>query len=159
MIRSVVGATVSVALCVASAVPALAQDYRYSGFDSPRGAAATASFRVPLGPAGRTARASYGISLGFGQTVGAASPDGSTGARFIRLADLRFDGTGLERAEVATFDFANLKQDRRLNMFDEGDSAGWIAIGVVVAGLAACLLAECFSGGDGVDNNVGNNSQ
>ena len=159
MIRSVVGATVSACLCLASAAPVLAQDYHYSGFDSPRGAAATANVRVPLGTAGRTARASYGVSLGFGHTIGAASPDGRTGARFIRLADLRFDGTGLQRAEVATFDFANLKQDRRLNMFDEGDSAGWIAIGVVVAGLAACLLADCFGGSDDVANNVSNNSQ
>ena len=158
MIRSVVGATVSACLCLAPAAPVLAQDYRYSGFDSPRGAAATAGLRIPLGPSARTAPPSYGVSLGFGRTLGAASSDGSTRSGFVRLAELRFDGSGLRRAEVATFDLAHPRNDRRLNMFDEGESGGWIAIGVVVAGLAACLLAQCFDS-DGVDNNVGNNSQ
>ena len=45
MVRKVVSATVSAALCMLSVAPAMAQDYRYTGFDAPRGATATVNLR------------------------------------------------------------------------------------------------------------------
>ena len=44
--RKMVSAAVSATLCLAPLTPALAQDYRYVGFDSPNGATATAP--VPI---------------------------------------------------------------------------------------------------------------
>ena len=50
---------------------------------------------------------------------------------------------------IATFDLANLDQDRRLNYSSDGDDNTWLIVGgIVVAGLVICLLAECFEGDD-----------
>ena len=51
MVRKFVSATVSAALCLMSvgARHRRAQDYRFTGFDAPRGATATVNLRVPLG--------------------------------------------------------------------------------------------------------------
>ena len=57
MLRKSVSATLSVALCLMSASPALAQEYRFTGFDPPQGATATVNLRVPIG-AGTTSAGS-----------------------------------------------------------------------------------------------------
>jgi hypothetical protein len=144
--RKLVTATVSAALCLASVTPAVAQDYRFSGFDAPRGATATANLRVPLG---RTAKAepSYGLSFGMGKAVGAGF-DGRTVTRQLQLAEIRFGGQGeLKRASLASFDLANLDKDKRMNLTGEGNTL-WIVVGLVAAGVAVCLLADCLDGDD-----------
>jgi hypothetical protein len=147
MVRKIVTATVSAALCMMSVTPVMAQDYRYSGFDAPRGATATLNLRVPLGREAKKAKPTYGLTLGLGQTVG-ADYDGRPISRAIPLADLRFSGAGkLDRAKVASFDLANLDEDERLNLTGEGNTL-WIVVGLVAAGVAICLLADCFSGDD-----------
>ena len=68
--RKFVAATVSAALCMTSMLPgiAAAQEHRFTGFDAPRGATATVNLRIPLGLE-RRSRPSYGLTLGYGQTV------------------------------------------------------------------------------------------
>jgi hypothetical protein len=149
MMRKFVSATVSAALCMASLVPgiAVAQEYRFSGFDAPRGATATVNLRMPFGP-NQQRRASYGLTLGYGQTV-APGLDGRTTARAINVTDFRFSGNGeLRQARVAAFDLANLDDtQRRMNLNGEGNTL-WIVVGLVAAGVAVCLLADCFDGDD-----------
>lgn len=148
MVKKLVFATVSAALCIASVSPALAQEYRPSGFDAPRGATATANLRIPLGaPAKSKAEPSYGLTVGLGKTTG-TGVDGRTTTRQVRLADLRFtDGFKLRNAKVASFDLANLDRDRRMNLSGGGNTV-WIVVGLVAAGVTVCLLAECFEGDD-----------
>jgi len=147
MVRKLVSATVSAALCLMSAAPAMAQDYRFTGFDAPRGATATVNVRVPLGNQTRQ-RVSYGASLRYGQTVGLPTMDGRTTTRSVNLADIRFTGNQVQRARVASLDLANLGQDRRtMNLTGEGNTL-WIVVGLVAAGVAVCLLADCFEGDD-----------
>jgi len=149
MVRKLVSATVSAALCMLSVAPAMAQDYRFSGFDAPRGATATLNLRVPLGTERRqAARPTYGLTLGYGQTVGAPSLDGQTMTRAVRLADIRFSGRELRTARVASFDLANLDQDRRFSNLNGQVSTVWIVVGVVAVGVGVCLIADCFGGDD-----------
>jgi len=144
--RKFVTATVSAALCLACVSPALAQDYRFVGFDAPRGATATANLRIPLGRSAK-AKPSYGLSFGMGKAVGAGY-DGRSVTRQLQLADIRFTGKGeLHRARLASFDLAHLDADKRLNMAG-GDGTLWIVVGVVAAGVAACVAFECFEGDD-----------
>jgi hypothetical protein len=148
--RKLVYATVSAALCLSSVAPAMAQDARLTGLDAPRGATATVNFRVPLGGAPQQAerQMSYGLTLSYGQPVGAPMLDGRTMRRAINLADFRFEPSGeLRNARVASFDLANLDQDRRLNLAGGGGKKSLLVIaGLVAAGVAVCLLAECFEG-------------
>lgn len=148
MVRKLVTATVSAALCVASLLPgiAAAQEYRFTGFDAPRGATATVNLRVPLGRE-QARRASYGLTLGYGQATGAGL-DGRTTTRAVNVADFRFQGDQLRQARVASFDLANLDRSRRqMNLTGEGNTL-WIVVGLVAAGVAVCLLADCFDGDD-----------
>jgi hypothetical protein len=149
MVRKFVSATVSAALCIASVVPsiAMAQEYRFTGFDAPRGATATVNLRVPMGRE-HAQRASYGLTLGYGQEMGTAALDGRTTTRAVNVADFRFSGTELRNARVATFDLANLDQDRRVNNLTGEGNTLWIVVGLVAAGVAVCLLADCFEGDD-----------
>ena len=146
--RKFVSATVSAALCMMSVAPAMAQDYRFSGFDAPRGATATLNLRVPLAAERVRARASYGLTFGYGQTMGAPTFDGRTTSRAVNLADFRFSGGELRNARVASFDLANLDQDRRMNL--RGENSTWLIVGgIIVVGAAVCfLVAECFDGDD-----------
>jgi hypothetical protein len=152
MVRKLVCATVSAALCMLSVAPAMAQDYRFTGFDAPRGATAAVNLRVPLGmsrhEAGR--RMSYGLTLGYGQAVGGQALDGRTTTRAVNLADLRFNRSGeVRNARVASFDLANLDRDRRMSNLSGEVSTVWIIVGVVAVGVGVCLLAlECFDGDD-----------
>ena len=153
MVRKFVSATVSAALCMMSVAPAMAQDYRYNGFDAPRGATATLNLRVPLGTERQQQRrASYGLTLGYGQTAGAPTLDGTTVRRQVNVADFRFSGGELSNARVAGFDLANLDQDRRFNNLTGEGNTLWIIVGLVAAGVAICLLADCFEGDDDEDS-------
>jgi hypothetical protein len=51
MVRKIVSATASAALCLMSMAPgiAAAQEHRFTGFDGHRGVTATVNLRVPLG--------------------------------------------------------------------------------------------------------------
>jgi len=147
MVRKFVSATVSAALCMMSVAPAMAQDYRFAGFDAPRGATATVNLRVPMGRE-HAERASYGLTLGYGHTVAAPGYEGRTMSRAVNLADFRFNGTELRQARVASFDLANLNRNQReSNLTGEGNTL-WIVVGLVAAGVAICLLADCFDGDD-----------
>ena len=145
--RKFVAATVSAALCMMSVTPALAQEYRFAGFDAPRGATATINLRVPMGRE-HAGRASYGLTLGYGQIDGAPGVSGDTTSRALNVADFRFSGGELRNARVASFDLANLDQDRRVMNLTGEDSTLWIIGGLVVAGVVVCLLADCFDGDD-----------
>lgn len=153
--RKIVTATASAALCLSSISPAFAQSTAFSGFDAPRGATATVNLRVPLGAEREAAKPTYGLTLGYGQTV--ANPDLGvrSGSREMRFADFRFDGSSnkLAKAQVMSFDLANLDKDRRLNMFNNPNT-GWIIVGIVAAGVAVCLLADCFEDDDDDDDEL-----
>ena len=144
MVRKFVSATVSAALCLLSAAPAAAQEYRFSGFDAPRGATATVNLRVPMGRE-HAQRASYGFTFGYGQEMGPRSLDGRTTSRFVGLADLRFSGDRLKSARVASFDLANLDRDRRLNLTGGGIGGTGFILGAVAAGALICfVITDCF---------------
>jgi hypothetical protein len=147
MVRKIVSATISAALCIASITPAFAQDMRYQGFEAPKGATATANIRIPLGGQKRAKdKMSYGLTVGIGKNAGAGL-DGRSMTRELRLADLRFTTDGrVKHANVASFDLANLDQDRRMNL--TGGNTTWLIVGAVAAGVAICLLADCFDGDD-----------
>jgi hypothetical protein len=152
MVRKFVSATVSAALCIASLMPsvAAAQEHRFTGFDAPRGVTATVNLRVPFGRE-QARRTSYGVTLGYGQTV-APGVDGRTSTRAINVADFRFQGNELSQARVASFDLANMDQSRRrMNLTGEGNTL-WIVVGLVAAGVAICLIADCFEGDDDDDD-------
>jgi len=142
MLRTLVTATATAALCFASVTPAFAQ--HYNGFNAPLGATATANLRIPFGPKAKS-KPSYGVTLGFGRTMGFGA-DGLPVTRQMRLADLRFSESGkLSQAQVASFDLANLDQDRRLNLMGGAGKKTWLLLGgIVVAGVAICLAADCF---------------
>ncbi|HWT13906.1 MAG TPA: hypothetical protein VN231_14225 [Allosphingosinicella sp.] len=147
MVRKFVSATVSAALCMMSVAPAMAQEYRFAGFDAPRGVTATVNLRVPMGRE-HAQRASYGLTVGYGHTVAAPGMDGRTTSRAVNFADFRFSGNELRQARVASFDLANLDRSRRqMNLTGESNSL-WIVVGLVAAGVAVCLLADCFGGDD-----------
>jgi hypothetical protein len=124
----------------------MAQDYRFSGFDAPRGATATLNLRIPLGAQPARARPSYGLTFGYGQEVGAPTFDGRTTSRSVRVADLRFSGGELANARLAGLDLAHPERDRRMNLVGGGTT--WIIVGAIAGAVAVCLLAECFDGDD-----------
>jgi hypothetical protein len=150
MLRKLVAATVSAALCLMPAAAA-AQEYRFTGFDAPRGATATVNLRVPLGRE-RTARPTYGLTFGYGQEF-SPTLDGRTTTRAINVADFRLnDRFELRNARVASFDLANLDQDRRMNLTGPGKKT-WLLIGaIVVAGIVICIAADCFEDDDEEDS-------
>jgi len=146
MVRKIVSATVSAALCIASVTPAFAQDMRYQGFEAPKGATATANIRIPLGGEKRVKeKMSYGLTFGIGKSNG-ADLDGRTMTRELRLADLRFNSDGrVKQARVASFDLANLDQDRRFSNLNGQVSTVWIVVGVAAVAVGACLVVfDCF---------------
>ncbi|MGQ0558433.1 MAG: hypothetical protein ACT4OE_02435, partial [Sphingosinicella sp.] len=62
--RGTVMTAAAAAVCLAAIAPsaALALEYRFTGFDAPRGAAATLNLRVPLGS--QRQRATAGLTVG-----------------------------------------------------------------------------------------------
>ena len=149
MLRKFVTATVSAALCAMSVAPAMAQEYRFAGFDAPRGATATVNLRVPMGRE-HADRASYGLTLGYGHTAGLPGLTGETTSRAVNVADFRVSGGELRNARVASFDLANLDQDRRvMNLTGGQDNTLWIIGGLVVAGVVVCfVITDCFDDDD-----------
>jgi hypothetical protein len=137
--RKIIAAAASTALCLMSIAPAYAQANHSPAFDAPRGAAATMNLRVPFGARGKKAKPTYGLSLTYGRTMATSALDGKTFTRATTLADLRFDGEGLNRAKVASFDLANLDEDKRLNLTGGSNTLLWVAI-AAGAGVAAYLL-------------------
>jgi len=158
MIRKFLTASVATALIATSMTPAMAQSHFSSDLQAPLGATATVNFKVPLGAAPAKARkATYGLTLGYGQRLDSLTADGRVATREARMADIRFtDAFMLQRAEVMTFDLANLDKDKRLNMGPDGtkDSTLWIVVGLVAAGVAVCLLADCFDDDDDDDDDL-----
>ena len=147
MVSKLASATVSAALCLTSVAPAMAQEYRFAGFDSPRGATATVNLRVPMGREHRD-RATYGLTFGYGQTLGAPTLDGRTMTRAVNVADIRFSGRDLRHARVASFDLANLDRDRRMNLTGGGNGL-YFAMGAIAAGALVCfVITDCFGGDD-----------
>ena len=148
MVRKLVAATVSAALCMASVTPALAQNYTESVVQTPRGATAAINFRMPLGAGPTLKEPTYGLTLGYGQLVGAGH-DGQALTREVKVADLRFGMDGyIRQANVASFDLANMDEDRRFDGLSGEGNTLWIVVGLVAAGVAVCLLADCFEGDD-----------
>lgn len=152
MVRKSIAATVSAALCLASVTPAFAQNYTESVVQAPLGATATLNFRMPLGAGPAVKEPTYGLTLGYGQLVGAGQ-DGQALTREVKVADLRFGTDGyIRQANVASFDLANMDEDRRFDGLTGEDNTLWIVVGLVAAGVAVCLLADCFEGDDDEDS-------
>ena len=150
MVRKIVSATVSAALCMLSVAPGIAsaQDYRFTGFDGPRGATVTMNLRIPLGTAQQsTERMSYGLTFGYGQSIGSPTLDGLTLTRRVNVADIRFNRTGqLRTARLAGFDLANLDRSRVMNLAGGGKKTWLLIGGILVAGVLICVAADCFDG-------------
>ena len=153
--RELVAGLAAFALCLGSATPVLAQDYRFAGFDGPRGASATVDLRVPLGSARHRSRPTLGLTLGFGRTVGTGI-DGAPVVRRMPLVDLRASSSGLMRARVASFDLAHLDQNRRLNLDGGKKTTLALVAAVAAAAAAACLVAGCFDDDDEPDEDTDN---
>lgn len=138
MVRHMSIAALFTALSIAS-TPAAAQDYRFAGFETPRGATATANYRIPLGA---RAKPSYGVSLSYGHTLGSQALDGRIRTRGFKLADLRFERGGkIERAELATLNLEDLKNDPRVKMNPDGSPDTLLIVGgVVVVGVIVLLV-------------------
>ena len=153
MLKKCLNATVCAALCLGSLTPvaAVAQEYRFTGFDAPRGATATVNLRVPLGREDR--RASYGLTLGYGRSYAANDLTGQTRSRAVNVADFRFSGTELRTARVASFDLANLDKDRRTANLTGGSGFSLSTVLIVVGvGAAICfVITDCFGGDDDED--------
>jgi len=75
MVRKSVSAAVTVALCLMSASQAVAQEYRFTGFDPPQGATATVNLRVPIGDDHRR-QPTYGLTFGYGYDLGGPNMNG-----------------------------------------------------------------------------------
>ena len=152
MMRTFLNVSVATAL-LASSFSAAAAPYSFaSDYQAPAGATATVNFTVPLGAVPYKARkASYGLTLGYGQRLDSVTSTGRIATRQTKFADVRFTGAfKLKRAEVATFDLANLDQDPRLNMGPHGGKENtWLWVGgAIVLGLGICWAAGCFDGDD-----------
>ncbi|HEU5481853.1 MAG TPA: hypothetical protein VFU80_02005 [Sphingomicrobium sp.] len=146
MMRKFLCASVATAV-LASATPAMAQSYM-SDMQAPLGATATVNFKVPLGavPA-RERKATYGLTFGYGQQLNTLTADGRPMVRQAKMADFRFsDGFKLHKAEVMSFDLANLDKDPRFNMGPEKDkTTTWLWVGgIVIVGAGVCWAAGCF---------------
>jgi|SRR5687768_16828608 len=154
MVRKFVTATASAALCLMSVAPgvAAAQEHRFTGFDAPRGVTATVNLRVPFGRTPSAGRASYGLTLRYGQSYGTGL-DGRTATRSMNIADLRFTGDDarLSQARLAGFDLANLDQDRRMNL-GPGGKKTWLILGILIAlGVILCVTEFCDDDDDQSD--------
>lgn len=153
--RKLLSATAAAALVTSSITPAYATTrYGMEPVNAPEGLSALVNLKVPLGVSSPKAKkASYGLAFGYGHRVGDANMERGFTVREAKLADIRFtDSFKLQKAQVATFDLANLDQDQRLNLTGEGDNTLWIVVGLVAAGVAVCLLADCFDGDDNDDD-------
>ena len=142
--KRLIASTLTAAVVMATVTPAFAQSYRYSEAFAPQQdeVAATVNFRVPLGETKE--RGTVGLTLTGAR--GDAAIDTADGDRLngaVRLADLRFDGRGVERAMVGNYDFAAPTGDAYgYNNMDGKDSTTWIIIGLVVAGAVVWAVTD-----------------
>ncbi len=148
MVRKFISATVSAALCLAP-VAALAQNNLtpVEVVQAPLGASGAINLRIPLGGGRNLEEPTYGLTFGMGRLSGVNSHGGAETSQ-VRLADIRFNSDGLRNANVASFDLANLDRDRRFDDLTGEGNTLWIVVGLVAAGVAVCLLADCFEGDD-----------
>jgi len=148
MVRKIAFATVSAALCLAQVTPALAQSVSPSEVQAPLGATGAVNVRIPLGAGARTEAPSYGLTFGMGQVTG-MDANARMLTREVRVADIRFNMDGrLRTAQVASFDLANMDQERRLDGLTGGLSSTFTIIGIVVVGAGVCLLLDCLGDDD-----------
>ena len=148
MVRKFVSATVSAALCLAP-VAAFAQNNLtpVEVVQAPLGATGALNLRIPLGGGPKLEEPTYGLTFGMGRLSGMNSSGGAETSQ-VRVADIRFNSSGLRTAQVASFDLANLDRDRRFDELSGEGNTLWIIVGLVAAGVAICLLADCFEGDD-----------
>jgi hypothetical protein len=144
MTRNLITGAAALSLCLASATPAIGQERRFTGLDGPAGASATVNIRVPLGRRAERARPSVGLTVGYGRRVADGTSELQPAVRQLRLADLRFDGEGLSRAELASFDLANLDRDRRMNLGEGKSYMIWLIL-AAFASLAVVLVVAAGS--------------
>ena len=151
MIRKLLAGSAAVSFCLGTVTPALGQDYRFTGFDGPRGANATFNLRVPLGTAATRSQPTLGLTLGVGRIMGAGTPESPAFVRQMRFGDLRFSGEGLRHAFVGGFDLANLDESTRL--YSTGDRKSALAVAAAALGIsiAACIALGCLDGNDSED--------
>jgi hypothetical protein len=147
MISRFAAGVATLSLCLGSATPTLAQDHRFAGWDGARGTNATINLRIPLGAPQRRSRPTLGLTVGFGQTLGAGIA-GEPIVRQVRVADFRFSADGLENARVASFDLAHLDRDRRLNLGGSKKTSLLLVGAAAAAAAAVCLAAGCFDDDD-----------
>ena len=127
---------VMLALGAVSGTPALAQDYRFVGFDAPRGTTASLNLRIPFGSRAeaRGHRPSFGFTLGHARALTVADSGAWPATRQMPLLDIRIDRRGLRQAQMASFDLVHLDRDPRLNFQDDG-SDGNRTMRLVLIGL------------------------
>ena len=148
MMRKLLSASVATALVIGSVAPAYAQNYAFEPAQAPLGATATLNFKVPLGSSAHQSRkATYGITMAYGQRLNSTTQDGRIATKSAKLADIRFTATDrkLQKAEFASFDLANLDKDKRLNLGPDGtwDTTTWLVIGgLVAAGILIWVFAD-----------------
>ena len=163
MIRRLVSVATMTALCLSSVTPAMAQSYRMTELEAPRGATASIDFRMALGAPRQSQGAqkgpTFGLRMGVGRTMAAPTTSYDvrpTITREVRLADFRFDtGGSLARAEVATFDLANLDEDPRLALAgDDGekDATTYYIIGGLALVAIGVLAFDLFDDDDEDDD-------
>ena len=148
--RKLVTTAVAATLCVMTVSPAWAQSTSFEQrFEDEAGATLSLNYRVPLGGSAANAeRPSYGVTLNWGYEEAPPFLMGAEDAYRpnVRLADLRFDGDGMQRAQVGGLNFARSADgelvDERLNMMDPKSTTMWIVTGVVVVGVAWWLISE-----------------
>ena len=152
MVRKSVSATVSVALCLMSVSPALAQEYRFTGFDPPQGATATVNLRVPIGNDRNDQRRqpTYGLTLGYGYDMGGPNMNGRTMTREPQPGRLPLQGDPNCRMRGSSPSTSPISIRTVASTISRTatDNTWLIVGGIVVAGLVICLLADCFGGDD-----------
>lgn len=149
--KRLIASTLSAAVFLAAVTPAAAQAYRYSEAFAPQQneVSATFNYRVPLGPTEE--RATFGLTLnGSRGDAARETADGNSFNTDFRIADLRFDGRGVERAMVGGYDFAPrsdvLSYDDSKDPKDGKDGKDpktmWIIGAIVVGGIIWWAVEE-----------------
>ena len=160
MMRKVLSASAATALLFGTVTPAFANNYAFEPVQAPLGATATLNFKVPLGAgAAKQRKATYGITMAYGQRLNSTTADGRIATKAAKIADIRFsaDDSKLQKAEFATFDLANLDKDKRLNLGPDGtwDTTTWLLIGgLVAAGIIIWVVADDDDDDDDDDDEI-----
>ena len=143
MTRKLIPSAATLSLCLGSITPAVAQDYRFTGYEGAHGANATLNLRVPLGAGAQHSPATFGLTLGYGRQVGGGSIDDRPAVRQMRLADFRFTEGGLSRAELASFNLVHPGRHGLFAMDDDSDGDDTVKMLLIgVLGIAIGVGAE-----------------